>query len=127
MFNSFHQVQLQKNLKSKLREKFKSTDIAIGPQNDPFTPFQIKEEFLSKKKCPPLFSVYWILTPSKKSEKSNETILSNRRYRQKDGRTDRYELIGPFGRVVGPNHLTFSWNIGDQRILQSDGTRGKTD
>ena len=49
MFNSFHQVQLQKNLKSKLREKFKSTDIAIGPQNDPFTPFRIKEEFLSKK------------------------------------------------------------------------------
>ena len=46
MFNSFHQVQLQKNLKSKLREKFKSTDIAIGPQNDPF---RIKEEFLSKK------------------------------------------------------------------------------
>ena len=45
------------------KETLKSVD--SGPQNGPFTLLSTKQEILSKKRAPSLFSVYWILTSCK--------------------------------------------------------------
>ena len=80
-FNTCHQVQYQKIIMYRFREKLKYVD--FGPKNDRFTPFYLKKSFVTL--------IYRILTLCKKSRKSNEPILRKRHYR----RMDKAGFIGP--------------------------------
>ena len=61
-----------------------------------------------RKKMPVTFYSFRILTPCKNQKKMRQSQEKGVIDRRKGGRTDRYELIGPFVRIVDPNHLTFS-------------------
>ena len=54
--------------------------LTLGPKVTCLPHFGQNKKF-SQKKSPLLFSVYWILTSCKKSEKSNKPILRKRHYR----------------------------------------------
>ena len=91
LFNISHQIQFQKNLMNRYREKFKSFHFRATYSS--FTSFRATQEFFSKKKPPLLFSIYWILRSCKKSEKNNELILRKERYRWMDRQTDEQRQI----------------------------------
>ena len=63
-------------------------------------------DIFTQKRTSTLFSVYWTLTSSKKSEKSNEVIQKKQRYRRTkrraNGRTNRTEFIAPSGWAMAP-------------------------
>ena len=91
LFNISHQIQFQKNLMNRCREKFKS--FHFRAKYSPFTSCRATQEFISKKKPPLFFRIYWILSSCKKSEKNNELILRKKRYRWMDRRTNEQRQI----------------------------------
>ena len=97
LFNPCNQVQFQKNLMNRFREKLM---LILIPKCPIYSVLGIRKIYL--KKQAPFFICLFNPSFKQKMKKSNELILTKRCYRQTGGWADKAELIRSSGSVTGP-------------------------